>query len=185
MINPWQKRSEEIIAGKYGKELKSVMFLNIITEKEEEFILFSQKDWSIILPVTEDKRVVVVTQFKQGCNKIIHELPAGTADFQKETPKEVAKRELLEETGYEAREVIFLGPSLWMSSRNSETRFFPFLGIDCRKIQEARYDASEEIETELIPLEDWIAMTLREIEEPSSVIATYRALPHLGWNITR
>jgi 8-oxo-dGTP pyrophosphatase MutT (NUDIX family) len=180
MIKPWRKKSEERIAGKYGKELHSVIFINPATKEEEEFILFSQKDWSVILPVTENNQVVTVLQYKQGCNKVIRELPAGTADFEDEVPEQVASRELLEKTGYQAKRLIFLGPPCWMSTRNSRTRFFPFLATGCEKVQKAEYDTSEEIKTGLIPLGIWFQMALHDIEEPSAIIATYRALGRLG-----
>ena len=176
MISAWQKKSEETVAKKFGKELRKVIFLNPLSGQEEEFYLFGQRDWSIVLAVTDNNEVIVVDQYKQGCDKIIRELPAGTADFSKESPEETARRELLEETGYEAKHVYFLGPPQWMASRSSWTRFFSFLAVGCRKVQPAKIDLSEEIETELVPLERWIEMCVAEIEEPSSIVTTFRGI---------
>lgn len=181
-IQPWEKVGEQtVIAKKFGKQLVSQMFLNPATGKEEEFVLFGQKDWSVVLPVTEDGKVVAVKQYKQGCNQILLELPAGTADFKGETAEEVMRRELLEETGYEPKEVISLGPPQFIATRNSWTRFHPFLAKGCRKVKEAKIDLNEEIEVVLIPLEKWIDLCLKEIVEPSAIVATFRSLPHLGY----
>lgn len=178
MIKPWPMGKVEILFKKFGKELRRVFFTNPNTEKEAEYLLIGQKDWSVTLPITKDNMVVAVRQFKQGCNKIILELPAGTADFKDENPETVARRELLQEAGYEAGKIIFLGPPLWMASRNSWTRFFVFAGLGCEKVQEAKLDRSEDIETVLIPYQRWLEMCQSELEDPSSIIATFRAMKY-------
>lgn len=186
MIQGWHKGREEILLKKFGKEMRSVLFTNPRTNTEEEFVLFGNKDWSVVLPLTADMHVVTVRQYKQGCDKIIRELPAGAADFRNEKPEDVARRELLEETGYEAAEgMLFLGPPLWISSRSSWTRFWPFLALGCRKVAEQKLDDLEDIEIELIPLDEWIHQALSEIEEPSAVVATFRALPYIGYKIEK
>lgn len=184
-LKPWAKEGEPSkLAGKFGKWLASQNFRNPATDQLEEFVLFGQKDWSVVLALTEDKQVLVVRQYKQGCNKIVDELPAGTADFKDETPEEVMKRELRQETGHEAAEMIFLG-SYWIATRNSPTRFHCFLATGCRQVCEARYDASEEIEWRKVTLADWLSMvqTSGTIEEPSAVVTTMRALQHIGYDI--
>jgi len=179
LVKIWQKLKEEsLIKDKFGKEVKKAVFKNLIDGKEEEFILFGQRDWSTLIPLTPEGMVVTIFEFKQGANKLVHNLPSGTPNFEKESAEEVAKRELLEETGYQAKQVIFLGPPLWIASRNSWTRFYPFLALDCQKIKE-KEDELEIIETKLYPLRRWVEMAQTEIEEPSAVVATFRALPYL------
>lgn len=186
MIQEWYRGKEEILLKKFGKEMRSVLFTDPRTNIEEEFVLFGSKDWSVVLPLTTDMHVVAVRQYKQGCDKIIRELPAGAADFGNEKPEDAARRELLEETGYEAAEnILFLGPPLWISTRSSWTRFWPFLATGCKKVADQKLDDLEDIEIELIPLDEWIRQTLSEIEEPSAVVATFRALHHLGYSIKK
>ncbi len=95
------------------------------------------------------------------------------------------RRELLEETGYKPSEVIFLGPPLFMATRNSWTRFHPFLAKGCRKVKEAKVDLSEEIEVISTPLEEWILLALSELIEPSAIVTTFRSLPYLGYEFTK
>ncbi len=178
MIKLWPMGTSETVAKKFGKELRRVMFTNPTTQKQEEFYLIGQRDWSVTLPITKDNMVVAVSQYKQGCNKIILELPAGTTDFKDESPETVARRELLQETGYQAEKMIFLGPPLWMASRNSWTRFYVFVGLGCEKTQTVNMDSSEEIETVLIPYQRWLEMCQSELEEPSAIIATFRAMKY-------
>ena len=50
----------------------------------------------------------MVRQYRHGANRITLETPGGLVD-PGETPAEAAAREMLEETGYQAREIISLG----------------------------------------------------------------------------
>lgn len=61
----------------------------------------------LILPLLSDGRVVMIKNFRVSVNKYLWELPAGTLEIG-EPPLECAKRELIEETGYEGGEFIFL-----------------------------------------------------------------------------
>ncbi len=185
-LKPWTKVGEAIrLAGKFGKYLISQGFENPVTGTVEDFILYGQRDWSIVLAVTEENQVLTVRQFKQGCDKFIVELPAGTADFTGETPEEVMKRELLQETGFVSTKITYLG-SFWIASRSSPTRFHSFLATGCRKIQQAKYDVNEEIEAREIPLGVWLAQIQdNQIDEPSSIVTTHKALSHLGYQITK
>ncbi len=176
-IKVYKKIGEPTVLGnKYGKKLISQMFENPVSQQEEEFILFGQKDWSVIFALTEDKKVLVVRQYKQGCDKIIEELPAGVANFDEEKPEEIIQRELEEETGYKADETVFLG-SYWIASRSSWTRFHCFFAQNCKKVGEPTITVDEQTELDLVPLEEWVQKVMSgEIDEPSAAIATYASL---------
>ena len=65
-----------------------------------------------ILPVIgegPDARAVLISQFRPATGSVQVELPAGAID-PGEQPVQTAKRELAEETGYTARELVDLGP---------------------------------------------------------------------------
>jgi len=178
-LKPWQPGESEVVAKGYGKTFVRKNFRNPTSGEVQDFFLIGQRDWSTILPITTDGQVIAERQYKQGCNKIYIDLPAGTTNFDKEPPSMVAERELLEETGYKAEETIFLGPPLWMCSRNSETRFWPFVAIGCTKIQDAKIDVNEEIEVLTFPLADWLQFCQTQLEDHSAYVATFRALPHI------
>ena len=55
----------------------------------------------VILPVLEDRRVVMIRQFRHALGRYIYEIPAGTSEAG-EPLLACAKRELAEETGYRA-----------------------------------------------------------------------------------
>ena len=78
-------------------------------EGESPFYSLRLPDYSSVLAITPENRVVVVRQYRPAIERHTLELPSGLVD-PGETPVETAKRELLEETGYHAPEVELLGP---------------------------------------------------------------------------
>ncbi len=60
----------------------------------------------VILPLIEHE-VIMLRQYRPGPRRWIYELPAGTVE-EGEDPEETARRELLEETGYEAQDMRLL-----------------------------------------------------------------------------
>ena len=176
MIQPWKKLTEKTLAKGYGKELRKVIF-----ERPDgqltDFFMYGQQDYAVTMPVTSDGKVVVLSQYYQGANKVLSVLPGGNLE-KSEAPEVTAIRELEEETGYKAETVIPLGNQLWPSARNSWHCFRVFLGLNCVKIGEGKGDDGN-FEIKLVSLKEWVAMTMSEVEDVSAVIATHRALPHL------
>ena len=62
----------------------------------------------VILPVTDEGKILFVRQYRIGAGSELLELPAGMVN-EGEDPDPAAARELREETGYEAGEITRLG----------------------------------------------------------------------------
>ncbi len=60
---------------------------------------------SVVIPVTDDGMLLLVTQYRKPNDMISIELPAGKLDYGEE-PEICAKRELCEETGFKAGNMI-------------------------------------------------------------------------------
>lgn len=60
-----------------------------------------------IIAITDDHKIVLVEQFRKALERSIIEIPAGKLE-KGEEPLETAKRELEEETGYQAKEMNYL-----------------------------------------------------------------------------
>ena len=58
----------------------------------------------IILPILDDGRIVMIKNYRFSVDEVLWELPAGTLDAGEEIIT-CAKREIIEETGYEAAKV--------------------------------------------------------------------------------
>lgn len=184
MIVPWKKiGDQEVLAEGFGKTFTRQRFRDH-NDTETEFFFFDQPSWSVILPVTTEGEVIIVRQFKQGVEAILEELPGGTAHG-KERAIDVIQRELKEETGYEAGTIISLGDTP-MNSRNSRTRAHYFLGVECTKTVLPSPDSNEQIEIYTVPLEEWVRRVFTTTEvQWDSVVVTLRALPHLGYDVTK
>jgi ADP-ribose pyrophosphatase len=68
-------------------------------------------DYAAVVAITPHDRVLAVRQYRPAVERYTIELPSGLVDAG-ETPAEAARRELLEETGYEADRLEVLGPML-------------------------------------------------------------------------
>lgn len=103
-----------------------------------------------IVPITDGGEVILIKQFRPPVNNYVIEFPAGLND-RGERAEDAASRELLEETGYEAREMIFLakGPLSSGSSREILTVFLA-KGLDFKGI--GQRDETEDIEIMKIPV---------------------------------
>ena len=62
-----------------------------------------------IVALTEDNNIVMERQYMYACGRAILEIPAGKIDKGETDPVAAAVRELREETGYTASEIIHLG----------------------------------------------------------------------------
>jgi ADP-ribose pyrophosphatase len=60
-----------------------------------------------VIPLFDDGRVLMESQYRYAMGKVMYEYPAGKLD-PNEDSLTCAKRELLEETGYTAREYVYL-----------------------------------------------------------------------------
>jgi 8-oxo-dGTP pyrophosphatase MutT (NUDIX family) len=113
------------------------------------FFVIENPDWVNIIAVTKDEMVVLIEQFRHGTEEIILEIPGGMID-KGEKPESAARRELAEETGFEAEEFIYLGKSRPNPAIQNNT-IFHFLAKDCIKSQNTNFDEHESLITKLVP----------------------------------
>ncbi len=69
---------------------------------ETDFHYVSEPPSVVVLPFTEDGDVVVIREWRQAVSRINYGLPAGGLEGEDTDVRESARRELREETGYEA-----------------------------------------------------------------------------------
>ncbi len=105
------------------------------------------------MPVTDDKEVLLVRQFRPPVNGYVIEFPAGLMSEREDGLEEAARRELLEETGYAAKDMIYLteGP---LSSGASGEILTAFLakGLEFKGL--GKRDETEDIEVLKIPINE-------------------------------
>ncbi len=112
---------------------------------------------AVIMPVTREKQVVFVEQYRHPLSAKVIELPAGLVGDEPGTDGEewlaAAKRELIEETGYASDNWKFLleGPS---SPGLTNEGYAMYLAADAYRVGDGGGDESEEIVVHLVPLDD-------------------------------
>jgi ADP-ribose pyrophosphatase len=99
---------------------------------------------AVMMAVDEKKRVLLVRQYRLPAGKCLWELPAGRLD-PGEKPLQAARRELIEETGYRARQWTRLA-SFWVSPGYVQERMTIYLATDLTAGEATPMD-DERIET--------------------------------------
>ena len=116
----------------------------------------------VIAAITQERQLILVEQHRIPLGTAVIELPAGLvgdlAESQNEGLLEAARRELLEETGYEAQQFdrLLEGPS---SPGLTNEVYTLLLAKNLRKVGAGGGDTSENIRVHLVPLdgvEEWL-----------------------------
>ena len=95
--------NEEVFSGRLLKVQRDHVTLPNGNDTTREYI--HHPGAVAIVPVLEDGRVVLVKQCRYPLRTLLWEIPAGKLDHgEAEDPDECARRELSEETGYEAQQ---------------------------------------------------------------------------------
>ncbi|RDU34991.1 ADP-ribose pyrophosphatase [Neobacillus piezotolerans] len=146
--------TKEIFKGKIiSLQVEDVELPNGKTSKRE---IVKHPGAVAVIAVTDDKKIVLVEQYRKAMERTLVEIPAGKLE-KGEDPAECARRELEEETGYECKEMEWL-VSFYTSPGFADeiVHLYVAKGLS-QKEDAAGLDEDEFVNVEEVALEEAIA----------------------------
>lgn len=136
-----------------------------------DYFVIEKKNVALIVAMDKEERVILKKEYRYAIDKELIEIPGGTFENVSDDPLEVAKRELLEETGYKSDEWDFLGTLYDYPTKDTNTVSL-YVAKNIYKVAEQKLDISEDITIEFVPIKEAVRMCLEnEIQVNGSVAA--------------
>lgn len=112
---------------------------------------------AIIIAITPQREIILVEQYRMAVQSVVLELPAGLvgddATYEKESILDAAKRELLEETGYEANTMQEVAAGPISSGLSGEAMTFCYSDTLTKRHEGGGID-DEDITVRVVKLDD-------------------------------
>lgn len=151
-IRPWKRLDTEMVYRCSVFSLRRDRSLSPRTGSEHEFFVLDAGDWVNVVPLARDGNVVMIRQYRHGLGDFTLEIPGGMVDADDPSPLHAARREMVEETGWDSEDLIALG-SVHPNPAIQGNRLHTFLAREVERLHEPRFDTTEETEVELVPLD--------------------------------
>ena len=102
--------------------------------RQASFEIIRHPGGAAVLPVLPDGRILLIRQFRPAIGEMIYEIPAGRLE-PGETAQECAARELVEEAGCSAAEILPLG-GFWSTVGFCDEYIHLFLGLELVSVEQ-------------------------------------------------
>ena len=150
---PWITLSTEVLGTYPIFELSRSRQRSPLSGREHSFLRLDCPDWVNVIAVTDNGMMVLIEQYRHGTDDLTLEIPGGAVD-PGEDPRTSATRELEEETGYLAAELIEIGV-VEPNPAFLSNRCWTYLALGCRENGTTHFDPSEEIAVSVAPVRDF------------------------------
>lgn len=138
-------RSDVISTGVFS--MQKLQCRHPVKHIEHPFFLLNTPDWINVVALTDDDRFIMVRQHRLGTDECTLETPAGLINPGEE-PLAAAIRELREETGYTASDIVLL-KRLSANPAILNNYIYFYLATGCSKTDGQDLDPAEDIDVEL------------------------------------
>ena len=141
------------------------------TNKAYDFYILESANWVNVIPLTPQKEVVLIRQYRHGIRESTLEIPGGIVE-ESDTPETAARRELIEETGYSESEMQLLG-SVHPNPAFLTNRCYTFVAKNVSCVKQQEQDEKEDIEVLVRPLEQIPALIRDGVITHALVLAAF------------
>lgn len=153
MVEKWEKLNSERLKDYRIFQTRKDTRRSPRTGAVHQFFVLESPDWVNVIPLTADNKVVMIHQFRHGREQVTLEIPGGIVDADDDNPGETARRELLEETGYEVDHIVHIG-TVDPNPAFLDNRCYTYLALGARQTQVPQFDGAEDIAVEEVPLDE-------------------------------
>lgn len=144
------------------------------TGGRHDFFRIKAPDWINIVPITSDQLVVMIEQYRHGSRDVTLEIPGGMVDAG-ESPLAAAGREMLEETGFDAPEIKYLGKTR-PNPALQDNWIHTYLARDAYFKSRPTFEGTERTAVRLVPLADVPKLIAEGVITHSLVIVGFHFL---------
>ena len=151
-------KSETLLDTEWVKVHKNSVYLPN-GQEIDVFYTVTIRDAAAIVALDEAGNLILKNEYRYCYGRSLIEVPAGTFEEDEADGLTVAKRELLEETGYVSDEWQYLGATVESSAKLTNYMHIYFAN-HCRKVSEQHLDATEELDVLIVPLKQAVDMVM-------------------------
>jgi 8-oxo-dGTP pyrophosphatase MutT (NUDIX family) len=156
LMQPWTVKQRRYLLQRDWMRLREDHVVLPSGVEMEEFHVVEYPNWAATVCINTDGNLVLAEQYRHGVQRLSLELPAGVIEPGEE-PLAAAKRELLEETGYQAPTWLTIGACATDPSNHSNYAYL-FLARDAYLSKKQELDAEEEIAVRHHGIDEVLAM---------------------------
>lgn len=153
MVKKWAKIRSRQLADYSIFQMWEKICRSPRTAVEHSFYILKSADWINIIPVTPEGKVVLIHQYRHATEEVTLEIPGGVIDAEDTDPAASARREMIEETGYDSPKIIQIG-QVSPNPAILNNRCYTFLAKDATPAHPTSFDSAEDIAVELFDLAD-------------------------------
>lgn len=153
---PWRTTSSEMLVSDRWIRLRADECVDGDGRQIAPFYVVEYGDWVSVLAIDTAGDAILVEEYRHGAGIVALGTIGGGAESG-ERPEDAAVRELREETGYAAAEMIGLG-STWANFGTHTNRVHHFLARDCVQVAEQSLDETETIAVRVVPFDGVCAL---------------------------